>query len=42
MLMEGDFDLKWPEGAERNNRIVFIVRNLDRESLEASFRSCLV
>jgi G3E family GTPase len=42
MLMEGDFDRKWPEGAERNNRIVFIGRNLDRESLEASFRSCLV
>lgn len=42
MLMEGDFDSKWPEGAARNNRIVFIGRNLDRESLEASFRSCLV
>ena len=30
------------DGEERRNRLVFIGRNLDRESLEAGFRSCLV
>ncbi len=41
MLLDGEAHGTW--GAqERRNRLVFIGRNLDRASLEASFRSCLV
>ncbi len=42
MLLDGQPQGAWPEGDERRNRLVFIGRNLDRDSLEASFRSCLV
>ncbi len=42
MLLEGDAQGAWQDGAERRNRLVFIGRNLDRQSLEASFSSCLV
>jgi len=42
MLLDGQPQGVWADGEERRNRLVFIGRNLDRESLEASFRSCLV
>lgn len=32
----------WGPGERRLNRLVFIGRNLDRESLNASFKACLV
>ena len=41
MLLDGEAQGTWG-GQERRNRLVFIGRNLDRASLEASFRSCLV
>mmetsp|Transcript_20914 Transcript_20914/g.58142 ORF Transcript_20914/g.58142 Transcript_20914/m.58142 type:complete len:360 (-) Transcript_20914:296-1375(-) len=31
----------WKDGEARTNRLVFIGRNLDRETLEARFRECL-
>ncbi|MEM7322483.1 MAG: GTP-binding protein [Actinomycetota bacterium] len=42
MLLDGQPNGIWPDGVERRNRLVFIGRNLDREALEAGFRSCLV
>jgi G3E family GTPase len=42
MLLDGRPQGPWPEGEARRNRLVFIGRNLDRASLEASFRACLV
>ncbi|MXZ86515.1 MAG: GTP-binding protein [Acidimicrobiia bacterium] len=41
MLIDGQAHGTWGS-EERRNRLVFIGRNLDRESLEANFRSCLV
>ena len=41
MLLDGQANGTWGE-SERRNRLVFIGRNLDRKSLEESFRSCLV
>jgi G3E family GTPase len=32
----------WDKDEKRVNRLVFIGRNLDREALNISFRSCLV
>jgi G3E family GTPase len=32
----------WAKGEKRVNRLVFIGKNLDREELNSSFRSCLV
>ena len=32
----------WRAGEARENKIVFIGRNLDREALNASFRACLI
>lgn len=39
MMLEGDYIGPWGEG-ERISRLVFIGRNLDRERLDAGFRSC--
>ena len=41
MLLEGRALGAWADGEQRRNRLVFIGRNLDREELETSFRSCL-
>ena len=41
MIIDGQPNGTWGDDVRRN-RLVFIGRNLDRESLEASFRSCLV
>ena len=40
MLLDGQPNGTWGD-TERRNRLVFIGRNLDRQSLEESFRSCL-
>ena len=41
MLLDGQALGAWSDSEKRRNRLVFIGRNLDRASLEASFRSCL-
>ncbi|HAY65590.1 MAG TPA: cobalamin biosynthesis protein CobW, partial [Acidimicrobiaceae bacterium] len=41
MLLDGQPNGAWGAG-ERRNRLVFIGRNLDRASLEAGFKSCVV
>ena len=41
MLLDGRPNGVWGSG-ERRNRLVFIGRNLDRASLEAGFKSCVV
>jgi G3E family GTPase len=40
MLLDGALGRPW-DGAPRNSRLVFIGRNLDRESLRAGFEGCL-
>ncbi|MEM9563531.1 MAG: GTP-binding protein [Actinomycetota bacterium] len=42
MLLDGQPQGTWPDGESRRNRLVFIGRNLDRDELETSLRSCLV
>ena len=42
MLFDGTPGQPWGEGEARQNRMVFIGRNLDREDLERRFKSCLV
>jgi G3E family GTPase len=41
MLFDGKFDRPWGRDA-RSNTLVFIGRNLDRATLNAGFRACLV
>jgi len=42
MLLDGRMDRPWEPDEERTNKLVFIGRNLDRDELETSFRTCLV
>jgi G3E family GTPase len=39
MILEGDFQGLWREGAERYSRLVFIGRNLDEAKLRAGFEA---
>ncbi len=41
MIFDGKVDRLWKPTEERKNELVFIGRNLDRESLLRSFRDCL-
>ena len=41
MILEGDFQGAWREGAERYSRLVFIGRNLDEAKLRAGFEGCI-
>ncbi|MER5663456.1 CobW family GTP-binding protein [Streptomyces mirabilis] len=41
MLLDGTFGRDWREGEARRNRLVFIGRDLDRETLERDFAGCL-
>lgn len=41
MLFDAKFDRPW-NGSERNNLLVFIGKNLDREALTRGFEECLV
>jgi G3E family GTPase len=40
MTMDSDFDRPWRVGEHRDSRLVFIGRNLDRQSLRESIRHC--
>jgi G3E family GTPase len=41
MMFDGQLERPWPQAAARQNTLVFIGRNLDRQELEAGFHSCL-
>jgi G3E family GTPase len=41
MILEGDFQGPWREGAERYSRLVFIGRNLDEAKLREGFEACI-
>lgn len=41
MVLDGGPDREWEDGEERGSRLVFIGRNLDRETLLAGFQSCV-
>jgi len=41
MLFDGRMDRPWGRGEERENRLIFIGRKLNRERLEEGFRKCL-
>ena len=40
MILEGDFQGTWRDGADRYSRLVFIGRNLDEAKLRAGFEGC--
>jgi G3E family GTPase len=40
MILEGDFQGSWRDGAERYSRLVFIGRNLDEAKLREGFEAC--
>jgi G3E family GTPase len=42
MLFDGKADRPWKSGEVRNNQLVFIGKDLDRDALMKGFRSCLV
>jgi G3E family GTPase len=41
MLFDAKFDREWQPGEARTNTLIFIGRELDREKLNAGFKSCL-
>lgn len=41
-LMQGDFGRPWQAGEQRENRFVFIGKDLNKALLEEGFRACLV
>jgi G3E family GTPase len=41
MIFDGKIDRSWKPDEERKNELVFIGRNLDRESLQTSFNACI-
>ncbi len=41
MLFDGEPDRPWKANEKRNNRIVFIGRNLKNAEIESGFRKCL-
>jgi G3E family GTPase len=41
MIFDGKIDRLWKPNEERKNELVFIGRNLDRESLQAAFNACI-
>jgi G3E family GTPase len=41
MILEGDFQGLWRDGADRYSRLVFIGRNLDEAQLRAGFEGCV-
>jgi G3E family GTPase len=41
MILEGDFQGPWKDGADRYSRLVFIGRNLDEAKLREGFEACI-
>jgi len=41
MILEGDFQGPWRDGADRYSRLVFIGRNLDEAKLREGFEACV-
>ncbi len=41
MLFDGEPDRPWKPGEKKNNKIVFIGRNLNTTEIETGFRNCL-
>jgi len=41
MIFSGGFDEEWAEGEKRDNKLVFIGKNLEKEKIEADFKACL-
>ncbi len=41
MLFDGRPDRPWGKTEERENKLIFIGRNLNRQELEEGFRKCL-
>ena len=41
MLFDSQFDRPWNRSEERDNKLIFIGRKLNRERLEEGFRKCL-
>jgi G3E family GTPase len=41
MILEGDFQGPWRDGADRYSRLVFIGRNLDEAKLHEGFEACV-
>ena len=41
MLFDAKFDREWRRGEPRTNTLIFIGRTLDRDALQAGFRTCL-
>jgi G3E family GTPase len=41
MILEGDFQGPWKDGADRYSRLVFIGRNLDEAKLREGFEACV-
>jgi G3E family GTPase len=41
MILEGDFQGPWRDGADRYSRLVFIGRNLDEAKLREGFEACI-
>jgi len=42
MVFEGNPSISWKENERRENKMIFIGRNLNRESLENNFNKCLM
>eukprot|EP00310_Coccolithus_braarudii_P023490 CAMPEP_0183338848 /NCGR_PEP_ID=MMETSP0164_2-20130417/5993_1 /TAXON_ID=221442 /ORGANISM="Coccolithus pelagicus ssp braarudi, Strain PLY182g" /LENGTH=412 /DNA_ID=CAMNT_0025508761 /DNA_START=37 /DNA_END=1275 /DNA_ORIENTATION=- len=40
MIFDGNFDEEWAPDEERNSKLVFIGKNLDKDELKAKFESC--
>ena len=41
MVFEGKPAIKWKDGEVRENKMIFIGRNLNKEALEKGFNDCL-
>jgi len=40
MIFDGNFDEEWAPDEERNSKLVFIGKNLDKDELKAKFEAC--
>ena len=42
MLFEGDLQREWEQGEKRQSKLVFIGRNLPKDTLRQGFLACMV